>query len=151
MSMNENDILTGLNQIFSFLGPYGGKIIIDSDWDFYCNVYNYNGFIETSICSYSGRENGNFLDPFFQIEIYFDEDGKTINRANPVEYISQWPGGELNMSLNNNACVYEGDCESMEEDIKERLVSYLRTITGIRPYLTEPVSVERYQEYANFS
>lgn len=45
MSINENDILIGLNKIFAFLGPYGGKITIDSDWDFYCKVYNFNGFI----------------------------------------------------------------------------------------------------------
>ncbi len=34
--------------------------------------------------------------------------------------------------------------------IKERLESYLGTITGVRPYLTSPVSVERYQEYATY-
>jgi hypothetical protein len=150
MSTNENEILSGLNQIFTFLGPYGGKITIDSDWDFYCKVYNFNGFIETAIFSRDGRDNCNYVDPFFQIELYFDEEGKTITRANPVEYLSQWPGGELHMDLNDNSCVYKGDCDSMEEDIKERLVSYLATITGVRPYLTSPVSVERYQEYATY-
>lgn len=151
MSINENDIRIGLNKIFAFLGPYGGKITIDSDWDFYCKVYNFNGFIETAIFSHSGKNNGNYVDPFFQIELYFGEDGKTITNAKPVEYLSQWPGGELHMDLHDNSCVYKGDCESMEEDINERFVSYLGTITGVRPYLSAPVSVERYKEYANFS
>ena len=34
MSDNRNDIVSGLNQIFEFLGPHGGEITIEDDWDF---------------------------------------------------------------------------------------------------------------------
>ena len=147
MSVNSNDILKGLNQIFDFLGPYGGRITIDEDWEFVCKVYLVDGTYEVNMWSYGGEEHWNLIDPSFRIEVTFDEDRKKIVSAKPIEYFSQWLGGDLLMNVYDNADKYEGDCESMEEDIKERLLSYIGTITIIRPYLTDPKTVERYEEY----
>lgn len=142
MSDNRNDIVSGLNQIFEFLGPHGGEITIEDDWDFNCKVYNDDGIYKARICSYGG----DFFDPLFMIEITFDEEHKRIIEAKPYEYLSQSYFGQICMDIYDDSCKYEGDCDSMEEDIRERLVSYLGTITEVRPYLKNPKTVVRYEK-----
>ena len=149
MSDRTKEILEGLNKIWEFLGHHGGEIVIEEDWDFYCKVSNYNGFYEIEIFSYGGVNHYNLVDPFFKIEVTLNEDHSKIIEAKPVEYISQFGLGEIDWSIYNNACVYDGECETMEEDIEQRLCSYLRTITEIRPYLTSPQKVDHYTKNAN--
>ena len=144
--MKNEQSLEKLNMIFDKLGPHGGSISIENDWTFYCRVNDLgDGDHEAELFSAEGVDEDAFKDPFFRVEISFNEDRSRITDYCPIEYLSQWWGGELRIDPSGNACDSAGNTDSDENDLEERLSSYLDTITQIRPYLTEPKSEERYE------
>ena len=138
MSDNKKCILAGLNKIFDKLGPYGGHLCVHHDWDFYCKVYDMGNSYEAVLYSTDLLQKNGPIDPLFRMEIAFNEDRSEVIDVHPFEYISQFLGFELHMNLRDENSKYTGECESMEADIEERLCSYIKTITEIRPYLTDP-------------
>lgn len=134
-----------LNRIFDLLGPHGGSIAVENDWTFYCRVNDLgDGDHEAELYSMSDEDEGAFKDPFFRMEISFNEDRTGITDYCPVEYLSQWPGGELRIDRSGNMCSSDGSTDHNENELEERFSSYMNTITNMRPYLTAPKSVERY-------
>lgn len=138
MSENTKYIIDSLNKIFDFVGPHGGHLCADHDWDFYCKVYDMGGSYEAELYSTDLLQKNQPIDPLFRLEITFNEDRSEVLSAYPFEYISQFLGFELHMNLRDENCKYTGECESMEADIEERFCSYLKTITELRSYLTKP-------------
>ncbi len=136
-----------LNRIFDFLGIHGGKISIEDDWTFCCKVRDLgDGDFEADLCSLSDDGEDAWRDPFFCVEITFDEDRKKITDYRLIEYLSEWFGGELRIDCNGNSCDSGGNLDHDEDNLEERFSSYLDTITKGRPYLTNPKSVEKYEE-----
>ncbi len=142
---NKKKNLEGLNSIFNFLGIHGGKIAIEDDWTFCCKVRNLgDGDYEAELSSLS--DDGALRDPFFRVELTFDEERKQVIDYRPIEYRSEWYGGELRIDCIGNLCDSSGNSDYDENDLEERFSSYIGTITVIRPYLTKPKSVEKYED-----
>ena len=147
MENNKKKNLDSLNRIFNFLGPHGGSISIENDWTFYCRVNDLgDGDYEAELYSMSDEDEGALMDPLFRIDIWFDADRTKITDYRANGFLSQWWGGELRIDRNGNSCDSAGHTDYDENNLDERLFSYLGTITELRPYLTAPKSVERYEK-----
>lgn len=147
MKNKEMEIVNKMNKIIRFLGPYGGIIEIEDDWKFSFRVNNLgNGEMEIEMFSFNDDGDKVVLDPFFRIEVKFDENRENVVYARPTEYLSQWLNGEMRIDKNDNICDSKGNAEHNDGELVDRLCSYLDTITKICPYLTNPKSVERFSE-----
>lgn len=152
MRDRSQEILDGLNEIFRFLGVYGGIITIDEDWDFSLYVHDEgiwneleSGEYEIEMASSTGINGDHVVDPLFWIVVKFDEAHEKVVSAKATGYRSEWPGGWMEIDKDNN--VYDDTgVEHMEGELEERLCNYLETITKFRPYLRNPVSVERFDQ-----
>ena len=147
-------ILDGLNQILQFLGVYGGIIKIKEDWDFSLYVHDEghmnileNGEFEMEMAS-SAIINGDCVnDPLFWIVVKFDEAHEKVVFAKVTGYWSELPGCWMEIDKDDN--IYDDTgVEHVDGELEERFCSYLKTITRFRPYLTNPVFVERFDDYS---
>ena len=100
MRDRSQEILDGLNEIFRFLGVYGGIITIKEDWDFSLYVHDEGIWNELESGEYeiemvsSNRINGDHVvDPLFWIVVKFDEAHEKVVSAKATGYKSEWPGG----------------------------------------------------------
>ena len=139
--------IEGLNRIFDFLGIHGGCIAIEDDWMFCCRVRDLgDGDYEAELFSLSDDGEDALKDPFFRLELTYDEDRKQITDYRPIEYLSEWYGGQLRIDCSGNSCDSLGNSDYGEDDIEERFSGYIGTITEVRPYLTDPKAVEKYEK-----
>lgn len=154
MSSRSQEIINGINKILQFLGPYGGIIMIEDDWKFSLYVHDEgyeneieSGEYEIEMAS-SATANGDCLnDPLFRVVVKFDEAHETIVSAKITGYWSEWPGGWMEIDKDDNIYDSMGNEEHVDGELEERFCSYLKTITKFRPYLTNPISVERFDDY----
>lgn len=98
MRDRSQEILDGLNEIFRFLGVYGGIITIDEDWDFSLYVHDEgiwneleSGEYEIEMASSTGINGDHVVDPLFWIVVKFDEAHEKVVSAKATEYKSEWP------------------------------------------------------------
>ena len=147
MSSREERILDGLNKIFGFLGCHGGTIEIEDEWKFSCAVNDLGGGdYEAEISSIDDEEDIVQVDPFFRINIIFDESRKKVVAAKPIEYVSQGWMGTLYIDRYGNFRGFSGETGCEEDELEERLENYIDNVTNTLPYLTNPVRVERFEE-----
>ena len=154
MSNSSQEMIDGINQILRFLGSYGGIITIDDDWQFSLYVHDYgseedleSGEYEIEMAS-SAEINGDCLnDPLFRIVVKFDEAHEMVVSAKLIVYWSEWPGGWMKIDKDDDIYDSMGNKEHVDGELEERFCSYLKTITKFRPYLTNPTSVERFDDY----
>ncbi len=150
MTNNKNaKVLRGLNSIIQFLGKHGGIISIEDDWSFNCYRCDLGGKdFELLIYSSDDQEDDDeaLTDPFFRIEVEFDDKEESITAARPIEYLSQWWGGEMRIDPDDNICDSQGNAEHNDGELMERLESYMDTVTEMYPYLRNPKSVIKFEE-----
>ncbi|MBR4760897.1 MAG: hypothetical protein IK078_12230 [Lachnospiraceae bacterium] len=138
--------IEALNRIFGLLGAYGGRIDIDSDWSFFCKVYDFgDGDYEAILYSKNDESDDAFADPCFYMEITFNENRTRVLDYRLTGYLSEWWGGQLRIDADGNMSDAAGNIDYAKDELEERFSSYMDTITNLRPYLTKPVHVERYE------
>ncbi len=138
--------LEKLNKVYEFLAPHGGDIEIETDWIFTMNVQQYeDGEYYLYMFSHEGDPQYCLTDPLFRVNIKFDEKRERILSATPVAYLSQTLLGEMYIDENDDIDGF-GIKEHTDGIMHENFDSYLTTLTVLRPYLTEPTKVFRFEK-----
>ncbi|MGN0483756.1 MAG: hypothetical protein ACI4HI_09415 [Lachnospiraceae bacterium] len=137
-----------LQKIYNLIGETGGRIEThdpDSWWTLDMEtIYEGDDGEKDIITGIYTRINGDLVyDPQFTLNLKMDQN--TILDAQIDRYFSQTMMGVLEIEGDDKA--YWNGRETKEEDgLQKRFSSFMNTIVEFGPYLTDPKSIEKYEE-----